>query len=138
MIGLLIATHGRLALELLDAAEHIVRKPGVMKALVLDWDQDSAACLEAMRQALREIDQGDGVIIATDMLGGTPANVAMTLLEPGRVEVVTGVNLPMIVKFNNLRGEQTIEQAAQVLAAKGRWHITVAGEVLAGRGEAPV
>ncbi|MDQ7006241.1 MAG: PTS fructose transporter subunit IIA [Acidobacteriota bacterium] len=133
MIGLLIATHGRLAFELLDAAEHIVRKPGVMKALVLDWDQDSATCLEEMREAVAEVDQGDGVIIATDMLGGTPSNVAMTLLEPGRVEVVTGVNLPMVVKFSNLREEQTVEQAAQVLAVKGRWHITVAGEVLAGR-----
>lgn len=136
MIGLLVVTHGRLALELVDAARHIVRDPGPVKALVLDWDLDAEESRREIEAVLKELDTGDGVIIVTDMLGGTPANVAMTFLEPGRLEVVTGVNLPMVIKFANLRGkERGVEEVARLLAEKGRWHITVAGEVLAGKEE---
>ena len=137
MIGLLVVTHGRLALELVDAARHIVRDPGPIKALVLDWDLDAEESRREIGAELKEFDKGDGVIIVTDMLGGTPANVAMTFLEPGRLEVVTGVNLPMVIKFANLRGQKGgVEEVARLLAEKGRWHITVAGEVLAGKEEA--
>lgn len=137
MIGLLVVTHGRLAVELVDAARHIVRDPGPVRALVLDWDLDAEESRREIEAVLAELDTGDGVIIVTDMLGGTPANVAMTFLEPGRLEVVTGVNLPMVIKFANLRGEDGgVEEVARLLAEKGRWHITVAGEVLAGKEEA--
>lgn len=135
MIGLLVVTHGGLAAELVEAARRIVQESAPMQALALDWDHDIAEGCRRIEEALSALDQGDGMIIATDMLGGTPANVAMTFLEPGRVEVVTGVNLPMLIKFSNLRGEEELSQVASLLADKGRSHITVAGEILAGRKE---
>ena len=136
MIGLLVVTHGGLASELVEAALRIVQQDAPIQALALDWDSDIAEGCRRIERALTELDQGDGIIIATDMLGGTPANVAMTFLEPGRVEVVTGVNLPMVIKFSNLRGATDLVEVASLLAEKGRSHITVASEILAGRGGA--
>ena len=135
MIGLLVVTHGGLAAELVEAALRIVQQPAPVKALALDWDHDIAEGCRQIEAAVAELDQGDGIIIATDMLGGTPANVAMTFLEPGQVEVVTGVNLPMLIKFSNLRGESDLTAVASLLADKGRSHITVASEILTGRKE---
>ncbi len=132
MIGLLVVTHGALAAELVDAAQRIVREPGPMAAIALDWDDDPNEGQTRIQQAIAKLGVDGGVIIATDMLGGTPANVAMTFLEEGKVEVVTGVNLPMVIKFSNLRGEQGLGEAARLLASKGRSHITVAGEILSG------
>jgi PTS system mannose-specific IIA component len=135
MIGLLVVTHGGLAAELVEAARRIVQESAPVQALALDWDHDIAEGCRRIEEALKELDKGEGMIIATDMLGGTPANVAMTFLEPGKVEVVTGVNLPMLIKFSNLRGENDLAEVASLLADKGRSHITVAGEILAGRKE---
>lgn len=137
MIGLLVVTHGGLASEIVEAALRIVQQHDApIRALALDWDSDIAEGCQRIEAALKELDQGDGIIIATDMLGGTPANVAMTFLEPGKTEVVTGVNLPMVIKFSNLRGESDLIEVASLLAEKGRSHITVASEILAGRGGA--
>ncbi len=135
MIGFLVVTHGGLAAELVAAARRIVAQPGPIAGLSIDWDSDVAESRERILEALRSLDQGDGVIIATDMFGGTPTNVALTFLEPGKVEVVTGVNLPMVIKFTNLRERGDLAETARMLAARGRSSITVAGEILAGRQE---
>jgi PTS system mannose-specific IIA component len=133
MIGLLVVSHGRLGEELVAAARGIVASPGRMSAISIAWDDDVRESSDRIDRALCELDEGDGIIIATDMLGGTPSNVAMAFLEPGRIEVLTGVNLPMVIKFNNLPGEIGIDEAAALLADKGKSHITIAGQILAGR-----
>ncbi len=135
MIGLLVVTHGALAAELVEAARRIVNQPGPIAALAIDWDSDVDSSRQRIREALSSLDQGDGVIIATDMFGGTPTNVALTFLEPAKVEVVTGVNLPMVIKFTNMRQQKDLAEVAKTLAARGRDSITVAGEILAGRQE---
>ncbi len=135
MIGLLVVTHGGLAAELVAAARRIVAQPGPIAGLAIDWDSDVGESRQRIQEALSSLDQGDGVIIATDMFGGTPTNVALTFLEPGKVEVVTGVNLPMVIKFTNLREQADLAETARMLAARGRSSITVAGEILAGRQE---
>lgn len=133
MIGLLLVTHGKLGDELVKAARRIVRSPIPMEAISIAWDDDVQEVSQRIEQMLEVLEGGQGIVIATDMLGGTPANVAMAFLDPGRVEVVTGVNLPMVIKLNNLLGQKTVAEAAKIAAAKGRSHITVAGEILSGQ-----
>jgi len=135
MIGLLVVTHGGIADELIVAARRIVREPAPMISVALGWDDDVPRAAARIREAIAEVDEGQGVIVATDMLGGAAANMAMAFLEPGRVEVVTGVNLPMVVKFHDLPPSLDLAAAARLIADKGRSHITVAGEILAGREE---
>ena len=135
MIGLLVVTHGGLAAELVAAARRIVAQPGAIAGLAIDWDSDVGDSRRKIQESLEALDQGDGVIIATDMFGGTPTNVALTFLEPAKVEVVTGVNLPMVIKFTNLREQKDLAETARMLAARGRGAITVAGEILAGKQE---
>jgi PTS system mannose-specific IIA component len=105
MIPVLVLTHGELATELLDAARTI--DPHLndgAEALALPWDVDSDHASKDLRQRLADLDQGEGVLILTDMFGGTATNLALPLLDPDRVEIVTGVNLPMLVKLGSLRG----------------------------------
>ncbi|MBP7148469.1 MAG: PTS sugar transporter subunit IIA [Acidobacteria bacterium] len=140
MIGLLVVTHSGLAAELVGAALKIVRREVPIAALTLDWDDDVARARERIAAEIERLDHGEGVIIATDMFGGTPTNVAMSFFQPGKVEVVTGVNLPMLIKFTNLREPtepMSLRDAAQLLAEKGRSAITVAGEILSGAGPGP-
>jgi len=133
MIGLLVVTHGSLATELVEATRRIVPRELPMCGISIEWDQDVDVARKEIAAALERLDDGDGVVVATDMFGGTPTNLALTFLAPGRVEIVTGVNLPMLVKFTNLDPECTLAQAARVMAERGRAAISVAGEILAGR-----
>ena len=104
MIAALVLTHGNLARELLDAARMIDSQiEDGSAALALPWDEDSDVSSAKLKKQLRELDNGDGVIILTDMFGGTASNLAMPFLAPGKVEVVTGVNLPMLIKLASLR-----------------------------------
>lgn len=135
MIGLLVVTHGAVARELVDAARRIVQSPGNIAAVAIDWDQEVDAVRAAIDEAIRGLDQGEGVILATDMFGGTPTNIALTFLEPGRIEVVTGVNLPMVIKYTNLEAGVSVREAATLLASRGRSAISVAGEILSHRAE---
>lgn len=136
MIGLLVVTHGRLAAELVEAAKKIVSQPGPIAALSIDWDSDVGESRQRIEDAVNSLDRGDGVIILTDMFGGTPTNVALTFFEPGKVEVVTGVNLPMVIKFTNLREQADLAETAHMLAERGKHSIRVAGEILSGKKEA--
>ncbi len=131
MIGGLIVTHGNLAYELLHAAETIEGALEGVEAVPLEWNEPVETSREKIREALGRIGGEHGVIIFTDMFGGTPSNISLSFLEKHRVEIVTGVNLPMIVKFASLKNtcEDPVE-AAHMIQEKGYKSIRVASELL--------
>ena len=132
MIGGLIVTHGKLAYELLNAAQKIEANIGVMEAVPLEWTDTVDEAREKIRLALDRIGQADGVIIFTDMFGGTPSNISLSFLEKGRVEIITGVNLPMVVKFATMQQEaKDVGTLAHVISEKGSKAIRVASDLLA-------
>lgn len=132
MIPVLVLTHGQLAEELLQAAQTI--DPSLVEqtsAMSLPWDVDSDEASRTLKKCLRELDQGEGTLVLTDMFGGTATNLALPLLDPDNVEVVTGVNLPMLVKLGSLQGrELTLHELAENLTAAGQKSIRVASEFL--------
>ena len=132
MIGALIVTHGKLAYELLNAAQKIEANIGVMEAVPLEWTDTVDEAREKIRLALDRIGEADGVIIFTDMFGGTPSNISVSFLEKGRVEIITGVNLPMVVKFATMQQEaKDVSTLAHVISEKGSKAIRVASDLLA-------
>lgn len=135
MIPVLVLTHGQVATELLEAARTI--DPHLndgAEAISLPWDVDSDRAGKELRQRLAELDRGEGVLILTDMFGGTATNLALPLLDPDRVEIITGVNLPMLIKLGSLR-DQTLplSDLAVRLTAAGQKSIRVASEFLRAR-----
>src|SRR5438128_10637742 len=130
MIGGLIVTHGRLAVELLNAAEMIVGEIHHITAVSLGWHDDVGTATNMIEKALERVRTPDGVLILTDMFGGTPTNIASTFLDPGKVEVVTGVNLPMLIKFAQIGEGQTLATAAKVVKEQGQSSIYIASELL--------
>ena len=132
MISVLVLTHGNLASELLDAARQIDPLLGEdAEALPLPWDMDSDEACQLLKMRLREIDRDEGVLILTDMFGGTATNLALSFLQPGRIEVVTGANLPMLVKLGSLRGQGfDLADVAVRLTQAGQKSIRVASELL--------
>lgn len=132
MIPVLVLTHGQLAEELLRAARTI--DPSLVEqtaAMSLPWDVDSDEASRALKQQLRELDQGEGALVLTDMFGGTATNLALPLLDPEKVEIVTGVNLPMLVKLGSLHGQvMTLHELAAGLTSAGQKSIRVASEFL--------
>ena len=132
MIGALIVTHGKLAYELLNAAQKIEANIGVMEAVPLEWTDTVDEAREKIRLALDRIGEADGVIIFTDMFGGTPSNISLSFLEKGRVEIITGVNLPMVGKFATMQQEaKDVSTLAHVISEKGSKAIRVASDLLA-------
>jgi PTS system mannose-specific IIA component len=132
MVPVLVLTHGNLADELLEAARTI--DPHLAEgssALSLPWDVDSDEATGLLRRTLRELDEGNGVLILTDMFGGTATNLALPFMRPGQIEVITGVNLPMLVKLGSLRGQAlALNEMAQRLTTAGQKSIRVASEFL--------
>ena len=135
MTGLLVVTHGNLAGALVKAARRIVGDVESMKAISIDWDDPVDRARALVEQGVHDLDSGDGVLILTDMFGGTPSNIALSLLEPGRVEIVTGVNLAMLIKFSNLRESLSPGDLAVRIASQGKRSIQVASEILESRAE---
>jgi PTS system mannose-specific IIA component len=132
MIGLLLVTHGRLAEELRAAALTI--QPGLDRivALALEWSETGEDAREKIRIGLERADEGDGVIILTDMFGGTPTNLTLPFLRKDRVEIVTGVNLPMVLKCASLqRSGRPVTEVAHVAKDRGQRSIYVASDLLA-------
>jgi len=134
MLGLLVLSHGRLAEELVQAATTIVGPVDGLEAVSIGWDDDVSGARARIEAAVNRVGGDEGVLILTDMFGGTPTNIALSLLEQGKVEVVTGVNLPMLIKFANLREELDLPQAAERIAAQGREAIQVASQLLGAPG----
>ena len=131
MIGALIVTHGNLAHELLNAAHQIQADVSGIEAGPLEWSESVEDAREKIRLALERVGRDRAVIIFTDMFGGTPSNLALSFLEKGRVEIVTGVNLPMIVKFATVKQEaKDVFTLAHVISEKGSKAIRVASDLL--------
>ena len=131
MIGALIVTHGNLAKELLNAARQIESTVGVIEAVPLEWTDTVDEAREKIRLALERVGTEGGVIIFTDMFGGTPSNISLSFLEMDRVEIITGVNLPMIVKFAMLQQDGTdLTAVAHAISERGAKAIRVASELL--------
>jgi PTS system mannose-specific IIA component len=132
LIGALIVTHGKLAHELLSAAQRIEANVVGIEAVPLEWNDTVDEAREKIRLALERLGGPErGVIIFTDMFGGTPSNISLSFLEQGRVEIVTGVNLPMIVKFATMQSEATdVSTLAHVISEKGSKAIRVASDLL--------
>ncbi len=126
-------THGNLAGELVQAARRIVGEGPAMEAVSIDWDMDVDQARDLIGDAIARLDAGSGVLILTDMFGGTPTNLALSFLDAGRVEIVTGVNLPMLIKFTNLRGELDMQTVPSRIAEQGRRSIHVASDILQAR-----
>ncbi|MGH9458703.1 MAG: PTS sugar transporter subunit IIA [Thermoanaerobaculia bacterium] len=132
MIGGLIVTHGNLAYELLHAAEIIEGQLDGIEAVPLEWNESVEGAREKIRAALGRVGEHQGVIIFTDMFGGTPSNISLSFLEKDRVEIVTGVNLPMIVKFVSVRSaSEDLLEVAHLIREKGSKSIRVASDLLA-------
>src|SRR5262245_23475280 len=130
MIGGLIVTHGRLAIELLNAAEMIVGEIHHITAVSLGWHDDVGMATTMIEKALDRVKSPDGVLILTDMFGGTPTNIASTFLDREKVEVVTGVNLPMVIKLAQIGESHTLAAAAKILKEQGQSSIYIASDLL--------
>ena len=137
VIGALIVTHGNLAHELLNAARQIEADVSGMVAVPLDWNDTVDEAREKIAGGLAEIGPKRDVIIFTDMFGGTPSNISLSFLEQGHVEIVTGVNLPMLIKAASLKDTASLIDIARTLREHGRNAIWVASDLLSGTPDAP-
>jgi PTS system mannose-specific IIA component len=136
MLGLLVLSHGRLAEELVQATTTIVGPVEGLEAVSIGWDDDVSGARARIEAAVGRVAGDEGVLILTDMFGGTPTNIALSLLEEGKVEVVTGVNLPMLIKFTNLREQIDLPEVSRRIAEQGRRAIHVASDLLEGGADA--
>ncbi|HKV11568.1 MAG TPA: PTS sugar transporter subunit IIA [Thermoanaerobaculia bacterium] len=131
MIGKLILTHGGLARELLAAAQVISGRLSAFEALSLDWSDGFDEARAQVRAAIERLDQGEGVLILTDMFGGTPCNIAMTFLQPGKIEVLTGVNLPMVLRLACQAGEDgNLAELARALQVRGQKSLCLGSDMV--------
>lgn len=133
MIGLVLVTHGRLAEEFRNAVEHVVGVQSQLETVCIgpedDMDQRRLDIVEAVGRA----DAGRGVIILTDMFGGTPSNLSISVMDNGKIEVIAGVNLPMLIKLASVRGENDMDRALAEAQEAGRKYINVASRLLTGK-----
>ena len=132
MIGIVIVTHGRLAVEFRAAVEHVVGAQEAIEAVSIGPDDALDHRRQDILDAIAKVDGGKGVIILADMFGGTPCNLAISVMEAGKVEVIAGLNLPMLIKMVRVRADLPLEEAARVAAEAGQKYISVASQVLTG------
>lgn len=133
MIGLVLVTHGRLAEEFRNAVEHVVGPQPSFETVSIGADDDMEQRRRDIVAAVASADTGTGVIILTDMFGGTPSNLAISVMETGRIEVIAGVNLPMLIKLSGARRSNEMNSALEAAQAAGRKYINVASQVLSGK-----
>ena len=133
MIGLVLVTHGRLAEEFRHAVEHVVGPQSDFESVCIGADDDMEQRRADIVDAVARADSGAGVIILTDMFGGTPSNLAISVMSPGRVEVIAGVNLPMLIKLSSVRTGDDMAASLQEAQTAGRKYINVASQVLSGK-----
>jgi PTS system mannose-specific IIA component len=131
MIGLVVVSHGKLALEFIAATEHVVGKQKNIKAICIEPDDDMEKRREDIMNAAKEVETGGGVAILTDMFGGTPSNLAISIMGKVPVEVVAGINLPMMVKLASIRSTTPLAEAVLIAQEAGRKYINVASNLLA-------
>jgi PTS system mannose-specific IIA component len=132
MIGLVIVTHGGLAVEFRAALEHIVGRQTQLETVSIGPEDDTNARRTDILEAVRRTDTGEGVIVLTDMFGGTPSNLAISVMEDAKVEILAGINLPILVKLAGLRTEVGLDEAVTLARDAGRKYIKVASQELSG------
>ena len=133
MIGLVLVTHGRLAEEFRNAVEHVVGPQENFETVSIGADDDMEKRRRDIVDAVARVDHGSGVVVLTDMFGGTPSNLAISVMEAGRVEVIAGMNLPMLIKLSGARKGDDMALALQEAQMAGRKYINVASHVLNGK-----
>ena len=130
MIGLILVTHGDLADHFVDAMEHVVGPQSAVATVCIGPSDDMEQRRQEIADAIASVEQGNGVIVLTDLFGGTPSNLAISLLERGQVEVIAGINLPMLIRLAGARKKMTVADAVAAAKKAGRNYITVASEFL--------
>jgi PTS system mannose-specific IIA component len=130
MIGIVIVTHSALADEFLMATQQIVGTVEGIEPISIDPSDPIEEVEKRIKKGIKKVDAGKGVLILTDMFGGTPSNISLSFQESGKVEIVTGVNLPMLIKLSTLREEKTLEELASFIKAYGQKNIHLASEIL--------
>lgn len=133
MIGMVLVTHGRLAFEFRAALEHVVGSQAQLETIAIAPDDDMEVRRKDILDAVTRTDSGDGVVLLTDMFGGTPSNLAISVMDGRKVEVVAGINLPMLIKLARVRDEVPLEDAVIRAQDAGRKYINVASRVLSGK-----
>ena len=131
MIGMILVTHGRLAEELIAALEHVVGPQDSIAAICIGPDDDMEQHRQKIMEQTRETDDGDGVVLLTDMFGGTPSNLAISVMDKVNVEVIAGVNLPMLIKLTSVRDSLPLAEAVASAQESGRKYINIASQLLA-------
>ena len=131
MIGVVIVTHGRLAAEFIAALEHVVGPQRDIAAICIGPDDDMEQRRQDILQSVRAVDTGEGVVLLTDMFGGTPSNLAISVMDRPKIEVIAGINLPMLIKLASLRSTETLADAVRGAQEAGRKYINVASQLLA-------
>lgn len=133
MIGLVLVTHGRLAEEFVAAMEHVVGPQRQVQAISIGPEDDMEKRRKDILDAVASVDSGTGVVLLTDMFGGTPSNLAISIMDKARVEVIAGINLPMLIKLASVRVSSTLEDAVASAQESGRKYINVASKLLTGK-----
>jgi mannose PTS system EIIA component len=134
MIGMVLVTHGRLAAEFIAALEHVVGAQKQIAAVCIGADDDMEARRQEILRRISEVDTGDGVVLLTDMFGGTPSNLAISVMDRAKIEVVAGVNLPMLIKLASLRQGEGLQRSVAGAQEAGRKYINVASQLLSDAG----
>ncbi|MBA16308.1 MAG: PTS fructose transporter subunit IIA [Sphingomonas sp.] len=130
MIGLVLVTHGRLAAEFVTAMEHVIGPQEQIETICIGPEDDMEERRTDIDKAIKAVDTGKGVVLLTDLFGGTPSNLAISLMETGRIEVIAGVNLPMLIRLGGARKAMNVSEAVAAAREAGKKYITVASEVL--------
>ena len=130
MIGMILVTHGKLAEEFVHAMQHVVGRQEAVATVCIGPNDDMEARRREIADAIRNVDSGDGAIILTDLFGGTPSNLAISLMQTGKVEVIAGINLPMLIRLAGARKTMAVADAIRAAREAGRNYITIASEYL--------
>jgi mannose PTS system EIIA component len=130
MIGMILVTHGNLAEEFVHAMEHVVGDQADVATVCIGPNDDMERRRSEIAEAIAKVDSGEGVIVLTDLFGGTPSNLAISLMQAGKVEVIAGINLPMLIRLAKARGCMSVREAASAARDAGRNYITIASEYL--------
>lgn len=133
MFGIVIVSHGKLAETFVQVTEHIVGSQPQVASVGIEPSDDVEQARERIQQAIRQVEAGQGVVVLTDMFGGTPSNLAISVMKDKGVEVIAGVNLPMLIKLFSVRGKMPMEEAVLQAQEAARKYINVAGNLLAGK-----
>ena len=132
MIGMVLVTHGRLASEFIAALEHVVGPQRNVAAVCIGPEDDMEQRRKEILDSVARVDDGDGVVVLTDMFGGTPSNLAISIIDRAKIEVIAGMNLPMLIKLASVRNTEKLADAVTAAREAGRKYINVASQLLAG------